>query len=119
MKMHTGIWAALALLAATLSVQAADQQQPATPATVTAPAEPANDPKLTEVQRLKGAVLRLQIENESLRAQLASANLRAMQGPAQALEAEYLATTKAPPGSSWDWATMTPTRPAGVPAAKP
>jgi hypothetical protein len=105
------------------AIAGGQQAAPAVEAPKVEQAKPAKDdtstPELTEVQRLKGAVVRLQMENEALRAQLATANLRALQAPAQSLEAEYLATMKAPPGSVWDWSTMTATRPAGAPAAKP
>jgi hypothetical protein len=82
-----------------------------TPKADTPAAQPTAKPTLTEAQRLKGEVLKLQIQVERLREQLAQANQRALATTAPALEADFLATLQAPKGATWDWAAMAPVLP--------
>jgi hypothetical protein len=78
---------------------------------------PVDAPKLSEAQLLKGEVYRLTVENRALRTRLAEAELRALGAPGAALEAEFLATLKAPAGSTWDWSRMVPVPPPPQPVA--
>lgn len=73
----------------------------------------AEGPKeLTEVQKLKGEILKLQIQVTAKDQQLAQCRMQILEGPARAMELEYLKQVGAEPNDQWDWATMTARKPA-------
>jgi hypothetical protein len=106
--MHTRCFLAAALVAVLAGTAGA--QQPAAP-----PATPAAAPALSEAQRLKAPLLSAQMEAAENAIALGQARLALLKRAAQDLEAEYLATVKAPPGSTWDWVRMVPVMPPAPP----
>lgn len=62
--------------------------------------------EITEAQKLKADVLKLQVENAQLRKHIADLELQLLGSAARALEADFLKTVGAPEGSTWDWQQM-------------
>lgn len=98
-----------ALVAALASTGRAQQATP----------PPAAAPALSEAQRLKAPLLAAQMEAVETSIALGQAKLELLKRAARDLEAEYLATVKAPPGATWDWTRMVPVPAAEKPPAKP
>lgn len=89
----------------------AARAQEAKPAAAPAP------PTLSEAQLLKAATARAQLDAEQTKIKLAQANIRLLERTFMDLEAEFLATLKAPPGATWDWGRMVAVPPPSPPAS--
>lgn len=94
-----------------------------------APAPPANVKMLTAEQQaeddrrrimlLEAEVLKLRLENQALRGQVAQANMQTLGGQMADMESTLLKAHDAPAGSTWDWTKMTPIPPARPAGEKP
>ncbi len=67
--------------------------------------------ELTELQKAKAELIKLQIQIASKDQQLAQCRIQSLETPARALEVEFLKQVGAEPGAQWDWSTMTAKKP--------